>query len=550
MITFLEFMANRQNTQMVAESFDDKTIEKACKLIKTILKEHITNKVLEMPGFVQNKIASETVYSKQYLVTDINNVTITSVFEINWKQAGEKFDAYSIDFFNNTDILWKGKAKASLSLYTLGSSITYFLPIIWTVVNSGNYNITKEKAVKLGRSIFDNNSAVKESIYYVGAQSYKILEGISDNVINDTFNLRVVNEKSKWGEDEDVRSELDKMNKIKVDASYHVNDSPEAKERYKQLNKEYVDIMHAVKGGSVKTIEELQLALKKNVTVTTVPNEVEKKGEEEIERFHEDSEMQFKKMNQYVKMVIKGINPSVILCGAPGVGKTYRVKRMLKAAGYHEGSADNGTKLLTVKGKMTPRQLYIALFDNQNKGNIVMIDDADSLVGPKAPEDSINILKAALDSTADDEGRMVSYGVSGKLQDNEGNDIPKSFYYNGSVIIVTNWPAGKLDTALKGRSYVQDLYFTVDDVLEIIKKLLPEMVSNNGLHQDSAENAYEYLNELSKRTDEMEISLRTFGICANIYEAARGDDDFTTDMVESMISEQMRLQASRGGKKY
>ena len=62
MKTFLEFMSEKRNTQMVAESFDDKTIEKACKLIRTILKEHITNKVLEMPGFVQNKIASETIF--------------------------------------------------------------------------------------------------------------------------------------------------------------------------------------------------------------------------------------------------------------------------------------------------------------------------------------------------------------------------------------------------------------------------------------------------------------------------------------------------------
>ena len=42
---------------------------------------------------------------------------------------------------------------------------------------------------------------------------------------------------------------------------------------------------------------------------------------------------------------------------------------------------------------------------------IIVIDDADALVGPKAPEIAINILKAALDSTADDEGRLVSFGT-------------------------------------------------------------------------------------------------------------------------------------------
>ena len=204
MKTFLEFMSERHEKNIVAESFDNKTIEKACDLIKNILKEHITKKILVMPGLVENKIGSETVYSKQYLVTDTNNVTISNVFEINWKIVEDKFDVYPIDFFNTTDILWKGKAKATLSLYTLGSSVVYFLPIIWTIINSGNYNITKEKAIELGRSVFNNADTVKESVYFVGALDYTILEGLSNDVINDTFNMRVINEKSKWGEDEDV----------------------------------------------------------------------------------------------------------------------------------------------------------------------------------------------------------------------------------------------------------------------------------------------------------------------------------------------------------
>ena len=99
MKTFLEFMSERHEKNIVTESFDNKTIEKACDLIKTILKEHIFKKILVMPGLVENKIGSETVYSKQYLVTDTNNVTISNVFEINWKIVEDKFDVYSIDFF-------------------------------------------------------------------------------------------------------------------------------------------------------------------------------------------------------------------------------------------------------------------------------------------------------------------------------------------------------------------------------------------------------------------------------------------------------------------
>ena len=36
-------------------------------------------------------------------------------------------------------------------------------------------------------------------------------------------------------------------------------------------------------------------------------------------------------------MVMQGIQPSLIICGAPGVGKTYKVKKQLKAGGYELG---------------------------------------------------------------------------------------------------------------------------------------------------------------------------------------------------------------------
>ena len=169
-------------------------------------------------------------------------------------------------------------------------------------------------------------------------------------------------------------------------------------------------------------------------------------------------------------MVIKGITPSVILCGAPGVGKTFKVRQELKNAGYNEGH-----NLCTIKGKCTPRVLYTTLMNYKKKGDIVVIDDADGLVGPKAPEDCINILKAALDSTGDEDGRLVSYGVAGVIRDDEGMELPKRFYYNGGCIVITNYNAGQLDTALRGRSFIQDIHFSVEEVLQIIKKLLPDL---------------------------------------------------------------------------
>ena len=265
------------------------------------------------------------------------------------------------------------------------------------------------------------------------------------------------------------------------------------------------------------------------------------KAEEE----HEDPDVAWKEMRQYVKMVMKGVNPSVILCGAPGVGKTYKVKKQLRAGGYQEGQ-----NLWTIKGKCSPRQLYLALYDFQNKGDIVLIDDADSLVGPKAPEDVINILKAALDSSEDDEGRLVSYMISGKLEDNEGNPVPKKFYYRGGVIVITNYRAGQLDTALRGRSFIQDINFTVNDILLIVKRLLPEL-GDGKWSMESKEKAFNYISKLAEnKNTEIELSIRTFGICAKLFESCSDDPDFTDEDCEKMIGKQLKLQAARGGTKY
>ena len=245
-------------------------------------------------------------------------------------------------------------------------------------------------------------------------------------------------------------------------------------------------------------------------------------------------------MEGYVKMVVKGVNPSLILCGAPGVGKTYRVRQTLKNAGYIEEK-----NLFTIKGKCTARRLYLALYDYKDKGDILLIDDADSLVGPKAPEDCINILKGALDSTSEKEGRLITYGVAGKITDDDGNELPKRFYYNGSVIIITNYNAGSLDTALRGRSYIQDIHFSTESVLKLIKQIMPNLNAEK-ISMQSKIKAYDYLVELVKSGMDMEVSIRTFSICSTLFESMEGDDE----LAKIMIKEQMKLQSDRIKNKY
>ena len=533
--SFLEFI-NEKRKIVINESFNTSDIDKAIVLINKMLKRHISG-LVPLVGYVNTTVDGAKCMSKQYMVVDKQNPENACMFQLNWTRDSETSNVYSIDFFNDLDILFDGKSKTKLTIYTLGSSIVYFLPIIWTVISSGNYHINAKQAEILGAEIYKD---VEESLCYIGALEYKVYENLSDTVIKDTFKLVT---EGNADLDDDAKEFKKEKRAQAMDAYGKRKDSEEAAKKNKELWDEYKKITDAIKGGAT-TLDEIKMAMKHGVTAMQDMDKGSEECEEELKKTHEDPELTFKKMNKYVGMVIKGTNTSVILCGAPGVGKTYNVKKQLKASGYMEGH-----NMCTIKGKCTPRTLYLRLYEYQDKGQVLLIDDADSLVGPKAPEDSINILKAALDSTSDDDGRLVSYGVSGKLLDDEGDPIPKKFYYNGSVIVITNWNAGNLDTALKGRSFVQDIHFTVEDTLAIIKKLMPG-IDPEHLSVKSKIKAYDYLLDLANKKTDMEISIRTFGICAKIFETAQEDDDFTDEEAKSMIGEQMKLQATRRGKKY
>lgn len=533
MSSFLDFV-NKRNAVRVFEAFNEKDVDKAVEKINALLSKHIKG-LVPLVGYQKTISDKQTFLSSQYLIVG-SDPKKSSMFQINWsQQAAHSVEAYSIDFFKNVDYLFAGKGKSDLTIYTLGSSIVYFLPIIWTVASSGNYNLTQKQAIELGRSVF-KDSKVKESEMYVGALKYHIFENMDSEEIFKMFEAENIDPKLK---------EFKKRKSGEAGNAYnHRGDSQEAKELSRRLVDEYNTIRDAIKGGATN-LSELKLAVKHNVSLVAEIDAILDKEQKKLEQEHQDPEVVFAKMAKYVKMVIKGVTPSVILCGAPGVGKTYSVKKQLKAAGYQEGQ-----NLFTIKGKCTPRQLYLRLYEFQDTSDIVLIDDADGLVGPNAPEDCINILKAALDSTSDDEGRLVSYGVAGKLVDDEGMDIPKRFYYRGGVIVITNYQAGALDSAFKGRSFIQDIHFTTEDILNRIKQIMPE-IDKAKLTMKAKLKAFDHLKDMLEKKEEMVLSFRTFGICAKIFQSMEYDDEMTEEMAKEMISEQMRMQALREkNKKY
>lgn len=546
-MSFLDFVKHKEmmneNVQWMNEAFKASQFGKAKGLLLTLFKKEITKGFVGYLGIYDLKVDGNDCQSSVYYVMDKSNTNVAA-FAINFLESGESMVPYSVAIFgkdNADEFLWSRDSnasfKANLEIKMMGASIVYYIPVIANVINSGKFDISSEEAVKLGRKVYDTKNECVSWDMYFGAQKYHIYEGISEDKVIEKYHLNLGHKYKKIGESYQWINETELEDRKKeVYAKMKANTDPDVG---KALYKEYRQILNAIKGGAT-SLEDLECSVKKNVSVSSsIPGAAE--AQKKIEIAKSDPKTAFKEMQLYVKMVIKGIQPAVILCGAPGIGKTFRVKQQLKAAGYTM-TADN-----TVKGKCTPRQLYLTLYNNKGKGDIVLVDDADSLVGPKAPEDCINILKAALDSTADDEGRLVSYKVSGELKDDEGVPVPKSHYNKCGMIVITNYSVGQIDTALRNRAFTQSLDFSTKDLLEIIRGIMPNIESNH-LSMSSKAKAMNYLEKLVEEGKPIEVSCRSFITCARIYENA--EDDEALQLAEKMIAEQIRNSAMRGGKKF
>lgn len=550
-MSFLDFVNKKtlleESSQWMNEAFKEKDYNKAKKTILNILKKEITIGHVWSLGIYDLKVDGNDCSTVIYMVSNKEVNKIALIFGINFLKSGQSMVPYSTIFFdeehttqfllNDSGTKAMSSVKSQLEIKMMGASIVYYIPVIASVINSGKFDISSEEAVKLGRKVYDTKNECVSWDMYFGAQKYHIYEGISEDKVIEKYHLNLGHKYKKIGESYQWINETELEDRKKeVYAQMKTNTDPDVG---KALYKEYRQILNAIKGGAT-SLEDLECSVKKNVSVSSsIPGaaEVQKK----IEIAKSDPKTAFKEMQMYVKMVIKGIQPAVILCGAPGVGKTYRIMQQLKAAGYTM-TGDN-----VIKGKCSPRQLYLTLYNNKGKGDIVVIDDADSLVGPKAPEDSINILKAALDSTADDEGRLVSYKISGELKDDEGTPVPKSHYNKCGVIVITNYNVGQIDTALRNRAFTQSLEFSVSDLLGIVRDLMPKIEPEH-LSMSSKAKAMNFLEKLVEDKEPIEVSIRSFITCSRIYENAENEEELK--LCEKMIREQMKNQSLRGGRKY
>jgi len=232
-----------------------------------------------------------------------------------------------------------------------------------------------------------------------------------------------------------------------------------------------------------------------------------------------DPEVMFDNLTRLTKMVGRGIQPSLVITGMAGVGKTHLVKNTLKQMGLRESY-----EFVHFKGRTTAAGLFITLYQNSDK--IVIFDDCDSVF---KDEDAVNLLKAALDSY---DTRKISYISSKPLKDEYGEPIPAHFEFTGRVIFISNINQNKLDAAIRSRSFVSDISMNTAQMFKRMEQLMTTMEPSIPL--TAKQQALSIMKDLDSKYAGIDINLRSFIKAARI--CAMGFEDPTMMVAEQIIA--------------
>lgn len=497
------------NSVRINEAVSNKNFEKARAICKKLLTKYGIG--------VMSDIESVSVDNTHYFSSFAYSMSTNKGASLLWEQGNASSEIRGVVFYDDiTDVLFRagegGNVRSVCGLNTAGVSLTKLIPLVRDVI--------------LGKVKMDQASLEKS------IEGYQISEDLEDD-LGELIKEGLINE-----------DELDNLRKKRTNLRDRISYAKKRGNDYSGLQKELDDIIAQIDGMRVNGSQKVSVASDPEV------DNLEKEFEERA-----TPEERFSDMDAYVRMVCNGVQPSLVVCGAPGVGKSYRILKQV------EKRHTLGDDFCLIKGKCTTQKFYMTLFEYHEEGDIIVIDDADDII---KDETSINLIKAATDSS---DRRWVSYGTSfppiadeqlvmqhpewpweQKAKGNVTvNTYPSSFEFKGSLIIISNLRAGMIDTAIRNRAFVCDLDFTVEEVLGILRGLMPVIMPGK-LEGDAKMKAFEFLESLATEgKSNLEISIRSFITCAKIYQDLPAGEEKSA---ERRIKEQMRNQFARGGKKY
>lgn len=204
-------------------------------------------------------------------------------------------------------------------------------------------------------------------------------------------------------------------------------------------------------------------------------------------------EAKYHRIEQIVTQIVLDHSPvqHAFIYGQAGVGKTYSVKKAIK-----ETLPSTQKKYKYVRGSIGKSPTDVLLFLYQHRSNyVIILDDCDSFLLDGSQEVQL-IMKGALDSDNPTVhiGEQVrkkmaaTLGINTKKEkdpeDEEGSeddasskeeDLPDEFYFDSSIIFISNLSRDKLDQAVMSRCVTYNMNLTSEEFIWKLKQVLPSL---------------------------------------------------------------------------
>lgn len=239
-----------------------------------------------------------------------------------------------------------------------------------------------------------------------------------------------------------------------------------------------------------------------------LPPETEETDAERVLRIAQRFDIMWK----YIQAVANGACRSLIISGAPGVGKSHMIEQIL---GPKKEAALINYRVIS--GACTGIKLYEAMYKGRDEDFVLVIDDADGIF---LDNNGVSILKAGLDT------KKVR-NISWLSNSSQLHGTPETFEYKGRMIFITNLKFdqykkdSKLGTHMRAFqdrcTYLDLCLHTKRDIMAWVIRL----VSKNHIlvqHDLSHEQETEVLDWMKKHRDSFDsLSIRTAEKIAKHY---------------------------------
>jgi len=218
-------------------------------------------------------------------------------------------------------------------------------------------------------------------------------------------------------------------------------------------------------------------------------------------------------MEKVVTGLIRSKVNSLLITGAPGIGKSYTVNKCLQ-----ELEETDGIKFTVTKGHLTPMKMYLHMCDNREPNSVLVFDDCDDVL--YKPE-ALNLLKAATELNS----------VRKLYWNSKFVDEP-SIIFNGKVIVITNtWVSGNPHfKAICDRMHVFPLHVTINEKLAKIESLSADLLTRYDT-DISTDDIIEFILTNKDKVNPDSLTIRSF---CKLIELKILVGDYWKDYVETM----------------